>query len=74
MIAAETLLALARSLSALYMVFFTREYWVPGIIMEQEKTVCWEREEERLVRTDTSYMIPLLTVVVLVSLKAGLSS
>ena len=73
MLAAETLLALARSLSALYMVFFTREYWVPGIIMKQEKTVCWEREGERLVRTETSYMMPLLTVVVLVSPRAGLS-
>ena len=71
--AAETLRARAKSFSALYMVFLTREYWVPGIIMKQEKTVCWAREEERVVRTETSYMMPLLTVVVLVSPRAGLS-
>lgn len=39
----DTRLALARSDSRLYIVFLTREYSVPGIIMKQEKTVCWER-------------------------------
>ena len=33
--APDTLLARARSVSALYMVFLTREYWVPGMDMWQ---------------------------------------
>ena len=63
----DTRLALARSDSRLYIVFFTLEYSVPGIIMKQEKTVCWERVWASWLWTDTSYIMPLLTVVVLVS-------
>ena len=49
------------------MVLFTREYWVPGISMTQENTVWGGSEEDRVVKTDMSYIIPLRTVVVLVS-------
>ena len=35
--------------------------------MEQENTVCWGKEEAMMVVTDTSYINPLLTVVVVIS-------
>ena len=63
----DSRLARARSDSRLYIVFLTREYSVPGIIMKQEKTVCWERVRASWLWTDTSYIMPRLTVVVLVS-------
>ena len=62
------MLALALSLLlGLYIVFFFRENCVPGISMEQENTVCWGKEEDRMVVTETSYMSPLLAVVVVMS-------
>ena len=66
--AAETRLALATSLSPVNMVFLTKEYCVPGISMKQEKMVWSGRLVDTVASTDTSYIIPLLTVVVLVSL------
>ena len=52
-----------------YMVSSLRENWVPGMSMVQENMVWSERRSvDRLVLTVTSYMRPLLTVVVVTSL------
>ena len=52
-----------------YMVSSLRENWVPGMSMVQENMVWSEsRSVDRLVLTVTSYMRPLLTVVVVTSL------
>ena len=49
------MLALTLSLvPGLYIVFLFRENWVPGISMEQENTVWWGKEEDKMVVTDTS--------------------
>ena len=68
MLTPDTLLALAISLvTGLYIVFLLRENCVPGISREQENTVWWDKEEDSMVVTDTSYNRPLLTVVVVIS-------
>ena len=54
-------------LIGLYIVFLLRENCVPGISREQENTVWWDKEEDSMVVTDTSYNRPLLTVVVVIS-------
>ena len=52
-----------------YMVSSFKENWVPGMVMVHENTVWRERRAvARLVLTLTSYMSPLLTVVVVTSL------
>ena len=52
-----------------YMVSSLRENWVPGMSIVHENTVWREsRAVARLVLTVTSYMRPLLTVVVVTSL------
>ena len=40
---------------------------MPGISREQENTVWWDKEEDSMAVTDTSYKRPLLTVVVVIS-------
>ena len=44
---------------------------MPGISMEQEKTVWWGKEKSNMVVTMTSYMSPLLRVVVVMSPSVG---
>ena len=57
----------------MYIVFFLRENWVPGICMEQEKTVSGVREDIMMTPlTVTSYVMPLWMVVVDISMPTDL--
>ena len=57
----------------MYMVFFFKENCVPGISMEQENMVSKDKEDKGSTPlTVTSYVMPLWTVVVVMSIFGAL--
>ena len=70
-----TWLSVTPSVLCMYIVFFFRENWVPGISMEQENMVSRDKEDKGITPfTVTSYVIPLWTVVVVMSIFGGLKT
>ena len=57
----------------MYMVSFFRENWVPGISIEQENTVSKDMHDNGMIPLAvTSHVIPLCSVVVVISILGDL--